>query len=100
MKRPSVLAENIAQKIRDAFQEMGIQCSLFAGDFRTADGFWRKVDVYRWQIHVQLYVNEMWIQAEVSSWASMSMCRRGKLVIERDGYLWDFEAHPVKRRTK
>jgi len=63
--RPSQLKQKVAQLIRDEFDRMGIRANLFAGDFRTADGFWRRVDVYRWQIYLELYHPEQVIEGEV-----------------------------------
>lgn len=100
MKRPSELKQRVAQNLRDAFEARGIACSVFPGDFRTADGFWRRVDVYRWQIYADIFRNGRWERVEVSGWDPLKDCARKGLTVEQNQYMLSkpWEAEPGPRR--
>ncbi len=96
MKRPSEIKQRVAQNIRDAFAATGIACNVFAGDFRTADGAWRRADVYRWQIYVDINRGGRWERVEVSGWDTLKDCaRKGMEVHQNETMLskpWEAES--------
>ena len=106
MSRPSALKKKVAHLLRDEYEKLGIMCNIFPGDFRTADGFWRRVDVFRWQIYVELYcADRKWRREEISSWDTLTECGRHGITIDysnRGGILHSWEAHanPPRRKLK
>lgn len=104
----SELKDRVAQKIIDEFERLGFGCILYPGDFRTADGFWRRCDVYRWQIYVQLAEvggNGRWDQVELSSWDTLTACGRHGIEISFKGHLgsfgnWEADAKYPKKEAQ
>lgn len=97
MGKPSELKQKVAQNLRDAFAKEGIVINIFPGDFRTADGFWRRVDVYRWQIYVDMFTNDRWQRVEVSSWDNLTDCAKKGLTVYQSRlnefmYVWEADA--------
>lgn len=91
----SELKERVAQNIRDAIAEMGFSINIFPGDFRVVSGFWRRVDVFRWQVYADLYDGSRWTRIEISSWDTLSACARKGMTIRAPGYLvasWEADA--------
>lgn len=82
MRRPSELAERLAQRIRDTFASMGYVATIGACNFRPVIGFWKRVDVYRWQVYMDIAKKGGRFQRiELSSWDTMTECVRNGLSI-------------------
>lgn len=95
----SELKQKVAQNIREAFAGMGHSINIFPGDFRTANGFWRRVDVYRWQIYGDFYNKDAgrYQRIEISSWDTLSACARKGMTVTPPGSLFSsWEANAVE----
>lgn len=84
--------------IRDEIKADGHECNIFPSDFRVAQGFWRRVDVYRWQIYVEIndLASGRFIREEISRWDTLTDCGRHGIEIDvnhSNGFSSWIEAH-------
>lgn len=99
MKRRSDLKERVAQNLRDAFKARDLLCNVFPGDFRCVEGFWKRADVYRWQIYVDLWDGIHWQRVEVSSWATLKECARKGMTVDPPNFNRNgWEADPFEEK--
>lgn len=96
MKHPSKLKERCAEILSNAFPDWDIA----AEDIHPVSGFWKRVDVYRWEAYFHLkkrYTNGDRVPMSIGCWVSLTefvkLATKNGFIFE-DGEVWANEKLP------
>lgn len=97
-----VTRSRLGKAITKAFKAAGIEAFVDPGKLRPAQGRWRsdvRMDVVRWEGSIEVFQNDKWNIARISSWDRMANCVKGFTIWRERGWHYEVGARRAPKKT-